>query len=73
MQPVTIQTFHTARSGGPVAAALAPSVFVGTPIEWYWKRGDTTVTIPEDTPAVLEWRYGADYMTPKPMFKGCDS
>ena len=39
----------------------------------HWHRGGVDVVVPADVHGVLEWRYGDDYMTPKPGFKGRNS
>jgi hypothetical protein len=45
-----------------------PMRFVGKPrlIDW----GATKVRVPENVEATLTWRYGDDFMQPKPNFKG---
>lgn len=44
---------------------------VGNPKPITWN--DTTIMTPEHIHDVLTWRYGEDYMIPKPGFKGRDS
>ena len=52
-----------------------PAHLIGVPITvpWTVDRRTTPVRVPEDIEGVLRWRYGDDYMTPRPGYKGRDS
>ena len=43
---------------------------IGNPKNIYWKLSALNLKAPENIHEVLVWRYGTDYMTPKPGFKG---
>jgi hypothetical protein len=46
---------------------------IGKPKHIYWELAELYLKAPENIHEVLVWRYGSDYMTPKPGFKGRDS
>ena len=52
-----------------------PAHLIGVPITIPWTAAGRTslVRVPQDIEGVLRWRYGDDYMTPRPFYKGRDS
>ena len=70
--------YLTAYDGDTIKGATGPNSniaknLVGIPQTMYWKLGGVYVKVPEYVEEVLVWRYGDDFMTPRPGFKGRDS
>ena len=63
---------HRRFVGATGATSDVPMDKVGTPRRWWWPAGGLYVSVPEHPEAVLRWRYGDDWRTPRPGFKGRD-
>lgn len=59
-------TYH----GATGATSDVPVDLIGRPVKRWWQRGNVNVTVPENVPGVLVWRYGEGWQTPRPGFKG---
>jgi len=70
--------YLTERRGDTIVGPNGPnsdiaSSLVGTPRVFKWRRCGLDVKVPERVHETLVWRYGRDYTTPRPFFKGRDS
>lgn len=78
MHGVFADIYLTHYEQGTIKGATGPnsdisSTLVGVPKKMHWKQGGIQVNVPENIEKVLIWRYGEDFMTPSPGFKGRDS
>jgi hypothetical protein len=72
-----VDVYLTGKQGGTIIGATGENSnisdqLVGMP-QWYlWKKPHVFVKTPQNVHETLVWRYGEDYMTPRPGYKGRD-
>ena len=73
-----VDIYITQRKGDTIVGATGKNSdishkLVGQPKKHMWNKSHIYVNIPENVHETLVWRYGDDYMVPKPGYKGRDS
>ena len=73
-----VDIYITKREGDTIIGATGENSnisqeLVGVPTKHLWKKPHLYVNTPQNVHETLVWRYGDDYMVPKPGYKGRDT